>query len=96
MEIDKRSSRRWFLRRAVLAASLATLPGMSFGECKAEEDSTKAPANAVKYQNAPRNGQQCSECMYYIPDTQQCAGGRCQIVQGEIAADAWCMLYVDR
>lgn len=51
------------------------------------------PKNAVQYQTQPKNGQQCSGCMFYIPDKNGDGLGACSIVEGDIQPTAWCASY---
>ena len=50
---------------------------------------------AVSYQEEPNEGQQCSNCRYYIEDKNGDGVGACSIVEGEIAPDAYCVSYVE-
>lgn len=67
---------------------------MSLTNLAFAQESGKAPKDAVKYQDTPKNSQQCSECMYYIPAAGDSGQGQCKVVQGDIAAEGWCMLFV--
>ena len=49
--------------------------------------------SAVQYQTQPKNGQQCSGCMFYIPDENGDGLGACSVVEGYIQPTAWCASY---
>lgn len=49
--------------------------------------------SAVQYQTQPKNGQQCSGCMFYIPDKNGDGLGACSVVEGYIQSTAWCASY---
>lgn len=49
--------------------------------------------SAVQYQSQPQNNQQCSGCLFYIPDKNGDGLGACSIVQGEIQPKGWCASY---
>ena len=49
---------------------------------------TKLTHEAAKYQDKAKDGQQCSDCVYFEPPTS------CKVVVDPIAADAWCQLFV--
>ncbi|WP_411969056.1 high-potential iron-sulfur protein [Haloferax sp. YSSS75] len=51
--------------------------------------------DAVSYQEEPNEGQQCSNCRYYIEDKNGDGVGACAIVEGEIAPEAYCVSYVE-
>lgn len=90
---EKSSNRRRFLKSAAIVTGLGALPGLPFTRLAFAQESGKAPKDAVKYQDTPKNNQQCSECMYYIA-TENSDQGQCKVVQGDIAANGWCMLFV--
>jgi hypothetical protein len=91
---EKSSSRRRFLKSAAIVTGLGALPGLPLTRPGFAQESAKAPRDAVKYQDTPKNNQQCSECMYYIAAGDDSDQGQCKVVQGDIAAKGWCMLFV--
>jgi hypothetical protein len=48
---------------------------------------TKLTHEAAKYQDQPKDGQQCSDCVYFE------APASCKVVEDPIAASAWCQLF---
>jgi hypothetical protein len=86
-------SRRRFLKSAAIVGGVAAMSTISFPRRARADDSSKAPQAAVKYQDQPHNNQQCSECMYFQPPSGGGATGHCKVVQGDIAAKGWCMLF---
>jgi hypothetical protein len=48
---------------------------------------------AVNYQDQPQDGQQCSNCRYYIEDKNGDGMGACTLVAGNIAPEAYCVSY---
>lgn len=42
----------------------------------------------MKYQLMPNNGNKCSMCMHFIPETNEC-----HIVEGPISPDGWCTSF---
>ena len=53
-----------------------------------------ATQEAVMYQSEPKDGQQCSDCAFYIPDKNGDGLGACAVVEGTIEPQAWCSSYV--
>ena len=53
-----------------------------------------ATKRAVMYQSEPRDGQQCTDCRFYIPDKNGDGLGACAVVEGKIEPQAWCSSFV--
>jgi len=49
---------------------------------------TKVSHEASKYQDQPKNGQQCSTCVPFEPPSA------CKIVESPISPNGWCQLYI--
>jgi hypothetical protein len=77
------------------ATGAAVLPGTALIR-DALGASTKTPKSAVQYRNKPKNGKMCSKCMFYIPGKSNSAKGKCQVVQGAIDPQGWCMLFTPK
>lgn len=49
---------------------------------------------AVQYQTKPKNGQQCSQCRFFINNAKnKTANGGCTQVAGSISPKGWCVAY---
>ena len=75
-------------RRTVLfaAAGAAPLIALTGGEAQA-----KLAMTAVKYQTEPgKEGHQCDGCNFFV------APNSCKMVDGDIAATGWCLLWVKK
>ena len=48
----------------------------------------KMPKAQAQYQDQPKNGQKCATCQFFVKGENAC-----QVVDGEIAPNAWCALY---
>jgi hypothetical protein len=83
---DKKLSRRAFLRRAATiagAAGAATVIPIHV----ANAQSGKADKKSMQYQDTPKDGQECDQCVYWKdPDS-------CGIVDGKISPKGWCVAY---
>jgi hypothetical protein len=53
-----------------------------------------AEKSAVMYQSEPKDGQQCTDCAFYIPDENDDGLGACAVVEGKIEPEAWCSSFV--
>ena len=86
LDIKKMISRRSLLKGAPLAAAAAvSLDGLTPGEATAQQ--TKLSQALSKYQDTPKNGQQCSTCSHFV------APAACAIVVDSIAPQGWCQFY---
>ena len=48
---------------------------------------TKLSHEAAKYQDNPKDGQQCSGCVQFV------APHSCKVVEDPVAASGWCQLF---
>lgn len=76
MKIDSR--RGFFKSLAVLA-----LAGVSTQTVYA-----KPPKKQFKYQDTPKDGKKCVDCVHFLPKTNEC-----KVVAGNIDPKGWCTLY---
>ena len=84
MDEQAKLSRRSMLRGAVLLASGTLAAGVIQVKPAYAQ---KAAKDAMKYQDSPKDGQKCSDCVYFQ------APSSCSVVDGTISADGWCLLY---
>jgi len=56
---------------------------------------TLSSKSAVNYQEQPSNGQQCSNCQFYIEDKNGDGMGACAIVAGTIDPEGYCVSYAE-
>jgi hypothetical protein len=72
-------------RRAMLqAAGLAALVPLAATQAKAQD---KLAPEMVMYQDTPKDGQKCAECLHFQPPRA------CAIVSGDIAPEGWCAVW---
>jgi hypothetical protein len=48
---------------------------------------TKITHEAAKYQDSPKDGQQCSGCVQFV------APASCKVVEDPVASSGWCQLF---
>lgn len=48
----------------------------------------KGSKERFMYQETPKDGQKCKDCIHFMPKTN-----RCKVVEGSIAPQGWCSLY---
>ena len=79
-------SRRSLLKGAPLVAATAvSLDCLTPGEATAQQ--AKLSQALSKYQDTPKDGQQCSTCSHFV------APASCAIVVDPIAPQGWCQFY---
>jgi hypothetical protein len=79
-------------RNAFLGAAIA-LPAFAAAAAAARADSSKASQSAMHYQSSPNGNMRCSGCRFFIPASDASASGTCQIVDGAISPNGYCMGY---
>ena len=79
-------SRRSLLKGAPLVAATAvSLNCLTPGEATAQQ--AKLSQALSKYQDTPKNGQQCSTCSRFVAPTS------CTVVVDPIKPEGWCQFY---
>jgi High potential iron-sulfur protein len=86
-----KASRRIMLKNAAIVAGFSVAP-WAVRPAAAQQ---KAAKPAMQYQEQPKNGQKCSECLQFIPG-QQGANGTCKVVEGPISPNGWCAAFVKK
>ena len=84
MDKQAKLSRRSMLRGVVLLASGTLAAGVIQVKPAYAQ---KAAKDAMKYQDSPKDGLKCSDCVYF-----QAPSG-CGVVEGTISPSGWCVLY---
>jgi len=84
MDDQTKQSRRSLLKGAMLVAG-GTLAATVIPVKQAYAQ--KAPKEAMKYQESPKDGQKCSDCTYFQPPSS------CGVVDGTISPNGWCVLF---
>lgn len=51
------------------------------------------PKSAVAYRDSPSGGNDCSNCMHFIPGPSAAANGHCAVVAGSISPHGWCAVW---
>ncbi|HSN20875.1 MAG TPA: high-potential iron-sulfur protein [Usitatibacter sp.] len=88
MEGKPRWGRRSFCRGAGAIAG-AALAGTVI-PLRVAVAQQKASKKAMQYQDSPKNGQQCDQCMHFEPPKS------CKIVEGDISPKGWCVAWAKK
>ena len=86
-----KASRRIMLKNAAIVAGLAAAP-WAVRPARAQQKATK---QAMQYQEQPKNGQKCADCLQFVP-AKQGANGTCKVVEGPISPNGWCAAFVKK
>ena len=81
-------------RRILLKTAAVALVGVAFARHAGAQ--AKASKQAMQYRDQPKNGQQCSTCLQFVPGAKPDANGTCKVVDGPISPKGWCLAYVKR
>lgn len=81
-------------RRALLKSGALLLGGIcAAGSALAQAKATK---QAMQYQDQPKNGQDCDQCVHFVPGANADAQGTCKVVEGPISPKGWCVAFVKK
>jgi len=87
---SKSLSRRSFIGGVVILPAL----GAAFG--RAGADSSKASPASMHYQTTPNGSMHCSECKFFVPGQDAQSSGTCQIVDGSISPNGYCIAFTPK
>ena len=84
MDEQAKVTRRSMLRGALLLAGGTLAAGVIQVRPAHAQKASKAD---MKYQDSPKDGQKCSDCVYFqAPD-------KCGVVDGAISPNGWCAMF---
>jgi hypothetical protein len=70
---------------------LPALAGLLTGAASA--DASKASPAQMHYQTTPNGDMKCSLCKFFIPGKDAQSSGTCQVVDGSISPNGYCIAY---
>jgi hypothetical protein len=85
---ERRLNRGAFVKGMIVLPALAALL-----RAPAAADASKASQESMHYQDGPNGDMHCSLCRFFIPNKDASANGSCQIVDGSISPNGYCMGY---
>lgn len=88
-------SRRSLLKKAAMfIAGVAALPLLaSVRSARAAEKLQKVD---VKYQDKPKDGKDCDDCMHFVAGATPKAMGTCKVVEGTISPHGYCAAFTPK
>ena len=84
-------TRRKFFGSAIILPALA-----GFLSAGARAQGSKTSQASMRYQTSPNGSMQCSGCKFFIPGQDAKSNGTCQIVDGSISPNGYCMAYTSK
>jgi hypothetical protein len=83
------------------ASRRSALTRIAIGSCamglalaaRTQAASGKAKKSDFSYQDHPHDGRSCSACKFFSPSGKG-DQGTCQVVEGDISRNGWCMAFV--
>lgn len=86
------ATRRSFLARVVDIVGFAVLIVTTVGA--GSRAIAKVGKREFMYQDHQHDGKSCAQCKYFAPDNANPSTGSCEIVDGAISREGWCMAFV--
>ena len=83
------SSRRGFLKRSA-AVTAAIVVATLFG-AQQSQAAKKSSKKQVRYQDVPKGGRKCADCRFFQADKKSC-----EVVEGKISPQGWCVRFVKK
>lgn len=87
-KVRQSPARRRMFTGAAALAGLAILP-----RARAAAKASKA---SLQYQDHPKDGKDCDDCLQFVPGKSPKATGTCKVVDGPISPHGWCLAFVKK
>lgn len=87
-------TRRTIVKQGVVVAAGVVAVGALSGIQPAR--AAKASQAVAMYQGKPHGDQRCDRSNHFIPGTTTAANGTCDVVDGSISPQGWCVLFVPK
>lgn len=78
-------------RRTVIAQIMGGLAVAAAGPRRGQAQDGKIPKSAVEFKAAPQDGERCGDCANFLAGQNAC-----KLVAGDVRADNWCKLWIER
>jgi len=88
---SKSLSRRGFIGGVMVLPALAAALAST-----ARADNSKASQASMRYQSTPNGSMHCSECKFFIPGQDAQSNGSCQLVDGSISPNGYCIAFAPK
>jgi hypothetical protein len=86
----------WLNRRSFLEG-VVVLPALAGAlAATARADSSKASQVSMHYQSTPNGNMHCSLCKFFVPGQDAQSAGSCQVVDGSISPNGYCIAFTQK
>lgn len=85
-------SRRRLLKSASVLGAIAIVRMIGASDAIAG----KLAKADVQYQDKPKEGKDCDDCIQFIPDPRKKAVGTCKVVDGPVSAHGYCLAFTPK
>ena len=84
------TTRRHFMKTIAIAPLAGTAMNVAFAE-------NAAMRKALQYQDTPKNGQRCDQCIQYVADAKKKGVGACKVIPNDVVkAEGWCTAWAKK
>ncbi len=92
--IETNSRRSLLKKTAMFIAGMAALPLLK--TIRNARAADKLEKTAVKYQDKPKDGKDCDDCMQFVAGATPKAMGTCKMVEGAISPHGYCAAFTPK
>lgn len=87
------ASRRTLLKNGVMIAAVGAVAATGLLTSPVARAQSKASQATMMYQDKPHGKDACSNCIHYIAGKTPTANGTCNVVDGSISPNGWCVAF---
>jgi len=81
------------MKRRALLAGVALLPLLG---AMPKAIAAKLSKADVQYQDQPKSGKDCDDCIQFVPDPKRKNMGTCKVVEGAVSAHGYCLAFTPK
>lgn len=87
---------KWLNRRSFIEGVVVVPALAAAWAARARADSSKASQASMRYQSTPNGNMHCSLCKFFISGQDAQSSGTCQIVDGSISPNGYCIGFTQK
>ena len=90
---DCNVARRALLKNGMMIAAVGAVATTGLLTATSARAQSKAPQATMMYQDKPHGKDACSNCIHFISGKTHAANGTCNVVDGSISPNGWCVAF---